>query len=102
VPSAPRIVDGDWAGRARRSRPSQAHDELDQRQAYDDEPVFRVDDDFMIGSEVTHATLGTGQVVAVTGTGKDRRVVVDFGGIGRKTVLARYLGHGASPSDGLN
>ncbi|HEY0477807.1 MAG TPA: UvrD-helicase domain-containing protein [Kofleriaceae bacterium] len=102
VPSAPRIVDGDWAGRARRPRPSQTRDELDQRQAYDDEPVFRVDDDFMIGSEVTHATLGTGQVVAVTGTGKDRRVVVDFGEVGRKTVLARFLGHGVSPSEGLN
>jgi DNA helicase-2/ATP-dependent DNA helicase PcrA len=107
VPSAPRIVDGDWAGRAGRQRtprPSRSHDELDQRTADDDEPVFRVDDagDFVIGAEVTHATLGSGRVVTVTGAGKDRRVVVDFGVVGRKTVLAKFLDHGAPASDGLN
>jgi hypothetical protein len=104
VPSAPRIVDGDWAGRARRPRPSRAGDELDQRTVYDDEPVFRVEDagGFAVGAEVTHAALGTGRVIAVTGTGKDCRVVVDFGGVGQKTVLARFLDHGASGSNGLN
>jgi len=109
--SAPRIVDGDWAGRARRPRPSGAsgasgasagRDELDQRTAYDDEPVFRVDDGgFSIGAEVTHAALGSGRVVAVTGTGKDCRVVVDFGTVGRKTVFAKFLDPG-SPGTGLN
>jgi DNA helicase-2/ATP-dependent DNA helicase PcrA len=103
---APRIVDGDWAGRPRRVRPSRAHDEHDQRTAYDDEPVYRVDDagGFVIGAEVTHAALGSGRVVAVTGTGKDCRVVVDFGAVGRKTVFAKFLEHGTSPStsDGLN
>jgi DNA helicase-2/ATP-dependent DNA helicase PcrA len=101
VPSAPRIVDGDWAGRARRPRPARSRDELDQRTAYDDEPVYRVDDDFVIGAEVMHASLGAGRVVAVTGTGKDRKVVVDFGTVGRKTVYASYLDPSA-PSDGLN
>ena len=90
---APRIVDGDWAGRAGRPRPSRAYDEHDQRTAYDDEPVFRVDDagGFVVGAEVTHAALGSGRVVAVTGTGKDCRVVVDFGTVGRKTVFAKFL-----------
>ena len=101
VPSAPRIVDGDWAGRARRPRPARSRDELDQRTAYDDEPVYRVDDDFVIGAEVMHASLGAGRVVAVTGTGKDRKVVVDFGTVGRKTVYASYLDPSA-PGDGLN
>ncbi|HET9620121.1 MAG TPA: UvrD-helicase domain-containing protein [Kofleriaceae bacterium] len=92
IPSAPRIVDGDWAGRARRPRPSQVRDELDQRTSYDDEPVFRVDaGDFPVGSQVTHAALGTGRVIATTGSGKDQRVVVDFGKIGQKTVFAKYL-----------
>jgi len=105
VASAPRIVDGTWAGRDRKPRPSQrrdARDELDQRVSYDDEPVYRVDDagDFVVGGEVTHAALGTGRVVAVTGTGKDRRVVVDFGVVGRKTVLAKFLAQGAG--DRLN
>ncbi|HSS02018.1 MAG TPA: UvrD-helicase domain-containing protein [Kofleriaceae bacterium] len=103
---APRIVDGDWAGRQRRARPSRAHDELDQRTSYDDEPVYQVDDasGFVIGAEVTHVALGSGRVVAVTGSGKDCRVVVDFGAIGRKTVFAKFLEHasGRSTSDGLN
>jgi DNA helicase-2/ATP-dependent DNA helicase PcrA len=92
LPSAPRIVDGDWAGRQRRAKPSRSYDELDQRTSDEDEPVFRVEDaDFVIGGEVTHASLGSGRVVAVTGIGKDRRVVVDFAVIGRKTVFAKFL-----------
>jgi hypothetical protein len=77
-------------------------DELDQRTSYDDEPVYRVDDagDFPIGAEVSHAALGIGRVVAVTGTGKDRRVVVDFSVVGRKTVFAKFLEHGTP--EGLN
>jgi DNA helicase-2/ATP-dependent DNA helicase PcrA len=111
VPSAPRIVDGDWAGRQRTPRTSRSHDELDQRTGHEDEPVFRVDgaDGFVIGAEVMHAALGAGRVVAVTGSGKDCRVVVDFGAVGRKTVLAKFLDPSSSPSpspspsnDGLN
>ncbi|TMQ20965.1 MAG: AAA family ATPase [Deltaproteobacteria bacterium] len=94
---APRIVDGDWAGRARRPRP--VRDDLDQRTSYDDEPVFQVDGDFVVGAEVSHAALGSGRVVAVTGTGKDCRVVVDFGVVGRKTVFAKFLEH-AAPGEG--
>ena len=99
---APRIVDGDWAGRARRPRPARSRDELDQRTSYDDEPVFHVDDagGFVIGAEVSHASLGAGRVVAVTGSGKDCRVVVDFAAVGRKTVFAKFLEHGAG--DRLN
>ena len=37
--------------------------------------------------------------VGVTGSGRDQKVLVDFGAIGRKTVYARYL-HGSD--DGLN
>jgi DNA helicase-2/ATP-dependent DNA helicase PcrA len=97
---APRIVDGNWAGRARRPRPMR--DDMDQRTAYDDDPVFQVDAaEFVVGAEVSHAALGSGRVVAVTGTGKDCRVVVDFGAIGRKTVFAKFLEHGA-PGNGLN
>jgi DNA helicase-2/ATP-dependent DNA helicase PcrA len=92
---APRVVDGNWSGGARRPAPSRSRDEHDQRTAYDDEPVYRVDEvDFVIGAEVSHASLGNGRVVAVTGSGKDRRVVVDFSAVGRKTVFAKFLEHG--------
>ncbi|MDB4960839.1 MAG: UvrD/REP helicase [Myxococcales bacterium] len=111
TPSAPRIVDGNWAGRGRGPRGSmggRGGDDMDQRVEYDEEPVYRVDDEaargqgkgaFMVGSTVVHGTLGPGRVVALSGTGKDLKVVVDFGVIGQKTVLARFLSGG---DDGLN
>ena len=68
--------------------------------------MFRVGEDdrrpgggFPIGSTVQHGTLGAGRVVSVTGTGKDMKVLVDFGPIGQKTVFARFLAGG---DDGLN
>jgi len=111
TPNAPRVIDGNWAGRgdrrgARGSMGSRGRDELDQRTEYDDEPVFRVGEDdrqpsggFPIGSTVKHGTLGPGRVVSVSGTGKDQKVVVDFGPLGQKTVIARFLVGG---DDGLN
>ncbi|MBA3819700.1 MAG: hypothetical protein H0X17_12460 [Deltaproteobacteria bacterium] len=59
--------------------------------------MYRVEDhdrdssQFAIGSTVSHSTLGPGRVVAVSGRGKDLKVVVNFGVIGEKTVYARYL-----------
>jgi len=113
LPTGPRIVDGNFApkpsGWARR-RDLQGrgrHDELDQRTEYDEGPVYRLDDHdrdssmFAIGSAVSHSTLGAGRVLGVTGSGKDLKVVVDFGGIGQKTVYARYL-HSAAADDSLN
>jgi hypothetical protein len=109
TPKGPRIVDGNflppassgqWRAHKRRSR-----DDYDQRVEYDDEPVYRLDGDtpgaggFGIGAAVTHSTLGIGRVVAVAGTGKDQKVVVDFGARGRKTVFARFL---AAADDSLN
>jgi DNA helicase-2/ATP-dependent DNA helicase PcrA len=104
VPRGPRMdsmddqtspaASGQWRARmptkARRQR-----DELDQRTP-DDEPVFHLDEDvpsagFLVGTNVSHSTLGVGRVVAVAGTGRDQKVVVDFGTLGRKTVFARFL-----------
>ena len=91
-----------WQGWARGS--GSKRDDFDQRSDYEpDEPVYRLDarsDEaspenpnapFGIGAPVTHVALGLGRVVAVSGTGKDQKVVVDFGAIGTKTVFARYL-----------
>jgi DNA helicase-2/ATP-dependent DNA helicase PcrA len=116
TPPPPRIVDGNWVGRGSPSPSSQARggrgafgrrnarDEMDQRVEYDDEPVYNVDDDlrggkFAVGSTVMHQTLGYGKVVAVAGSGRDQKITVDFGAIGQKTVMARYLQGG---DDGLN
>jgi DNA helicase-2/ATP-dependent DNA helicase PcrA len=104
TPPAPRIVEGNFVGRARKVGRRGGGDELDQRVEYDDEPVYDVDEDvrggkFTVGATVVHQTLGYGRVVAVTGSGRDQKVTVDFGAIGQKTVVARYLSGG---DDGLN
>jgi DNA helicase-2/ATP-dependent DNA helicase PcrA len=100
TPRAPAIVDGNWNARPRRKIRSTA-DEFDQR-THDDEPVFRVDQDleeptvFRTGDQVAHQLLGLGRVVAMS----DGKVIVEFAGAGRKTVLPRFLAH--APDDGLN
>jgi DNA helicase II / ATP-dependent DNA helicase PcrA len=102
-PRGPAIVDGNFAGVSRRRRPRGSRgsaDELDQRMP-DDEPVFEVDADlhevtFRTGDQVSHSLLGIGRVVALA----DGKVIVEFPGAGRKTVLPRFL----APlyDDGLN
>jgi hypothetical protein len=108
APRGPRIVDGNFtppasSGQWRRPAARRTRDDLDQRADYDDEPVYQLDGDsvggFAIGAQVSHSTLGAGRVVAVAGIGKDQKVVVDFGALGRKTVFARFL---AASDDSLN
>ncbi|HEY0254821.1 MAG TPA: 3'-5' exonuclease, partial [Kofleriaceae bacterium] len=100
TPRAPGIVDGNWHAQPRRAKPRFGRgtvDEFDQRTP-DEEPVFRVDEDmvdenqpFRSGDAVAHTILGVGRVVAVSGNGKDMRVIVDFPEAGRKTVLPGFL-----------
>jgi len=100
TPKAPAIVDGNWQG-VRRRKARSTVDEYDQRTG-DDEPVFRVDEDleepvvFRTGDQVTHSLLGIGRVVAMS----DGKVIVEFPGAGRKTVLPKFLA--LAPDDGLN
>jgi len=100
TPKAPAIVDGNWNARPRR-RPRASIDEFDQRLP-DDEPVYRVDDDleepvvFRTGDQVSHQLLGIGRVIAMS----DGKVIVEFPGAGRKTVLPKFLA--LAPDDGLN
>jgi hypothetical protein len=94
TPRAPAIIDGNWT--ALRRSPRSSRDDLDQR-VPDDEPVYRVDDDlvrpgvFRTGDAVEHVIHGRGRVVAVSGSGKDSKVIVEFPNAGRKTVFAEYL-----------
>ena len=44
------------------------------------------------GERVVHATFGSGRVVEVSGFGPDVRVTVEFEGVGRKKLVARYAG----------
>ncbi len=116
VPRGPRMdsmddqsspaASGQWRARLP-TKARRLQNEFDQRSHDDDEPVFHVDDDmpsssgFLVGSNVSHSTLGVGRVVAVAGTGRDQKVVVDFGSLGRKTVFARFLAPDGS-GDELN
>jgi DNA helicase II / ATP-dependent DNA helicase PcrA len=100
TPRAPAIIDGNWNAQRRR-KPRSSADEFDQRQP-DEEPVYRVDDDleeptvFRTGDQVAHQLLGIGRVIAMS----DGKVIVEFPGAGRKTVLPRFLA--LAPDDGLN
>ncbi len=126
--AAPRIQDGNWVGRStgpggtykpQRGRGGHGRnaqgggygtgrggDEFDQRGHDDDEPVYRVEDEdrrpaggFRVGAAVSHGTLGLGRVVTISGSGKDQKVVVDFGAIGHKTIFARFLTAGRVDDD---
>lgn len=44
------------------------------------------------GERVVHATFGSGRVEEVSGFGPDVRVTVEFEGVGRKKLVARYAG----------
>jgi DNA helicase-2/ATP-dependent DNA helicase PcrA len=107
TPRAPAIVDGTWnasAGRYSGGRKLRrgSGDDFDQRGAEDDEPVFRVDEDmespsvFRTGDQVSHSLLGIGRVVAMS----DGKVIVEFAGAGRKTILPKFLARAGS--DELN
>jgi DNA helicase-2/ATP-dependent DNA helicase PcrA len=106
MPKGPRVVDGNWAPKPSGFAARRRRDELDQRVDYDDGPVFRVGEDdhvpqrgFIVGSTVSHQTFGAGRVVGISGSGRDQKVIVDFGGVGTKTVYARFL---QGSDDGLN
>ncbi len=78
-----------------------AFDEHDQRSQDDDEPSFDLDGDrsrpqsrverLRPGVRVNHVQFGTGRVVDSSGEGKDRKLVIEFPGVGQKTVLARFV-----------
>jgi DNA helicase-2/ATP-dependent DNA helicase PcrA len=95
TPRAPAIVDGNWNAGVRRRRPRASRDEYDQRGGDDEVPVYNVDDDlvepevFRTGDQVSHSMLGVGRVVAIS----DGKVIVEFPGAGRKTVLPKFLQH---------
>jgi hypothetical protein len=46
--------------------------------------------EFFLGRKLSHPQFGVGTVLGLAGRGKDIRVTIDFDGVGRKTVVARY------------
>jgi DNA helicase-2/ATP-dependent DNA helicase PcrA len=82
---------------SRTSSQMSVHDEHDQRSHDDSEPVYDLDSDTRgeggpyPGNAVDHAQFGRGRVVEASGSGRDRKLVVDFPTVGRKTVLARFV-----------
>jgi DNA helicase-2/ATP-dependent DNA helicase PcrA len=72
-------------------------DEFDQRGHWDDDvPDMSIDEgelgaDVGTGTTVRHASFGEGRVLQAQGSGRDRKLLIDFGTVGLKTVLARFV-----------
>ena len=85
----------------RAPRPARVRDEYDQRVYGDDVPDIRIDpfdrdqlgagDHFPAGTQVRHDAFGTGRVLESRGSGRDRKLLIDFPTVGLKTVLARFV-----------
>jgi DNA helicase-2/ATP-dependent DNA helicase PcrA len=94
APTPPRLPPGHLV---KAPRPARVRDEFDQRVYDDDVPVIRLDDDlargdhFPAGSTVRHDSFGTGRVLESRGSGRDRKLLIDFPTVGLKTVLARFV-----------
>ncbi len=72
------------------------YDEFDQRTPWDDDvPAYRPDgvEDSRVaaGDTVVHASFGTGRVLEARGEGQSRKLLIDFAGVGLKTILARFV-----------
>jgi DNA helicase II / ATP-dependent DNA helicase PcrA len=96
APAPARLPPGHLVRAPRAARPQR--DEYDQRIDGDDVPVIRIDgehiaagDHFPAGATVRHDSFGTGRVLESRGSGRDRKLLIDFPTVGLKTVLARFV-----------
>lgn len=82
---------------------------FDQSSASDDEDAFNQslpdwspspseretaatgDDDTLLGATVSHSRFGIGEVLAVSGSGDDARLSIDFPAVGEQTVIRKFL-----------
>ena len=77
---------GGWRGRQEKRASGFVPDD-------DFEPGYDQDAPRLVkGERVVHATFGSGRVVEVSGFGPDVRVTIEFEGVGRKKLVARYAG----------
>ena len=83
-----------------RPAPARAADDFDQRTFDDDVPEYSIhadgsggteEDPYDAGATVHHDAFGDGQVIESRGSGKDRKLLIDFPSVGLKTVLARFV-----------
>ncbi len=95
-PAPPRPPPGHLVRAPRAAR--RMRDEYDQRIDGDDVPVIHLDSDqlapgdhFPAGSTVRHDSFGTGRVLESRGSGRDRKLLIQFASVGLKTVLARFV-----------
>jgi DNA helicase-2/ATP-dependent DNA helicase PcrA len=95
-PAPPRLPPGHLVRAPRQAQ--RMRDEYDQRIDGDDVPVIRIDadqlapgDHFPAGMTVRHDSFGCGRVLESRGSGRDRKLLIDFSTVGLKTVLARFV-----------
>jgi DNA helicase II / ATP-dependent DNA helicase PcrA len=85
--------------RRKKAARAPSYDEFDQRMHYDDAPEYHVDEYYGGGDEgsigagtlVNHSSFGKGQVLRAEGSGKYRKLLINFDGYGLKTVLERFV-----------
>jgi len=84
-PAAPGGAEFDWHREANRS----AADDGELRYDYGDsqEPL-----ELSAGTRIVHPRFGPGEILAISGLGRDAKAEIDFDEVGRKKVLVAYAG----------
>jgi DNA helicase-2/ATP-dependent DNA helicase PcrA len=85
------ILQSSTASTPHRSKEGRQAFQTDGRYVEVEEPSLNQDAPrYVKGERVVHPTFGSGQVVEISGFGKDTKVTVDFQSVGRKKLVIRY------------
>jgi len=86
-PAAPGGSSFSWHREAGRKSPASGDGELEYDYADSQEPV-----ELRAGTRVIHPLFGPGEIVTISGVGRDAKAEIDFDEVGRKKVMVAYAG----------
>jgi DNA helicase-2/ATP-dependent DNA helicase PcrA len=87
APAAPGGSSFGWHREAIRKTPSVPDGELRYDYGDSQEPV-----ELVAGSKIIHPQFGSGEIVTITGLGRDAKAEIEFDDVGRKKVMVAYAG----------